>query len=490
MAAARPVTRITRRLATPRADHMWLLRAAVIAAAMTSCAATAQGMPAAEPVARPPFAPNAQEDEWVFLADPARRTEALDRLKHIALNGSGTSYAYVGGQFRIIARVYEDEDFGTRPGIDDTYHRRVMLHGGVVVDDRLRLFAEVKYGGVESAGSPLGPVEAGGPDLHQAFVEGRFGPLREHRVRVGRQELHYGRGLLVSVREGPNIRASHDGGLFRAQFGTWRIDAFVVQPVVSSVGVFDDRREPGALLSGFYVAGQLTDGAAIDVYYFGDRRRGRRYANASGDEMRHTLGARFEWRQPTWSVDAEAAVQVGELTDPVTGIVRPIRAWTLYARLERLFAGASTPVLAVEAGIASGDRVGTDTALNSFRAPQPPGRYFGNTTLLGPTNIAGITPSVSCAIAPRTRLTLQSRLFWRVSSTDGVYSPPGFLLRRGDLSRARFIGGEIGANITHQFDRHSTFSVAANRFQAGNFLRGTPPGRNVNLGEIIMAFRF
>jgi hypothetical protein len=452
--------------------------------------AFAQGVSIAGPPARPPFAPNAQEDDWAYLADADRRTEDLDRIKHIPLGDGGASYAYVGGQFRVIARIYDDENFGARPGTDDTYHRRTMLHGGIVIEDRVRFFAELKHGGVTGEQLPLGSVEEDELDLHQAFVEGRFGANRQHRVRVGRQELHYGRGLLVSVREGPNVRASHDGGLLRVQVGAWRVDAFIVQPVTSRSGAFDDRREPGARLSALYAAGKLDDGAEVDVYYFCDRRLGRQYDNASGNETRHTLGARYGRRFLHWSFDAEAAVQLGELTEPLTGIEESIRAWTVYGRVERKFDGALAPAFALEGGVASGDRRRRDSTLNTFRAPQPPGRYFGNTTPLGPGNLAGFTPSISLGVAPRTRLTLQSRFFWRLSTDDGLYSPPGFLIKRGDLSRERFVGREVGATVAHQIDRHLTVSATVARFGAGKFLRETPPGRSVGLAEAMLAYHF
>jgi len=44
------------------------------------------------------------------------------------------------------------------------------------------------------------------------------------KLRIGRQELNYGSGRLVSVREGPNVRQSFDGFKIRSKFHAWSID--------------------------------------------------------------------------------------------------------------------------------------------------------------------------------------------------------------------------------------------------------------------------
>ncbi|MBC8038615.1 MAG: alginate export family protein, partial [Rhizobiales bacterium] len=165
-------------------------------------------------------------------------------------------------------------------------------------------------------------------------------------------------------------------------------------------------------------------------------------------------------------------------------------AWTAYGRVERSLALAGRLSIALEAGIASGDGDPDDDDLQTFRAPQPPGRYFGNTTPLGPANLAGFTPSASINLAPRTRLTAQGRFFWRASLDDGIYSPPGILIRTGRRSDKRHVGRELGANMVHEFNRHLSLRAMAAHFNAGTFLRETPPGKDVSMGELLLNFRF
>ena len=48
--------------------------------------------------------------------------------------------------------------------------------------------------------------------------------------RAGRQELNYGSGRLVSVRQGPNVRQSFDGFKVMSKIGSWHVDGFAVRP--------------------------------------------------------------------------------------------------------------------------------------------------------------------------------------------------------------------------------------------------------------------
>lgn len=447
-------------------------------------AAKAQDVP--EAPERPEYSINAQEDDSRFLRDPAGRTDPLDGIKYIPIGEIGNSYAYLGGNLRAIARAYDEENWGDRPGFDDVYHRRIMLHGGVVLADRARLFVELKHGGAAGSRFPQPPSEDDDLDLNQGFAELTIG--EGNLVRVGRQELHYGRGLLISVREGPNIRQSHDAVLARLTRGDWRVDLLLAAPVETRPGVFDDRREDGAALWTVYAARKRESGSELDLYYIGDRRNDRVYANARGDEERHSVGVRWSDTPGAWTLGAEAVVQFGKVEGPLGGA---ILAWTLYGSAAyRWESGPGSPLIGVEFGVASGDGDPDDRALGTFRAPQPPGRYFGNANPLGPSNLGGITPSVEFSLTERTTLSAATRLFWRVSDRDGIYNPPGQLLRSGDQSDARFVGVEPTFSLQHQFDRHLSLEVTAAYFFAGRFLRETPPGRDVTLGEVILAYRF
>ena len=56
-------------------------------------------------------------------------------------------------------------------------------------------------------------------DFQTAFLEVGAGDERDWiKLRVGRQELEYGSGRLIDVREVPNVRLSFDGIFFAGDF--------------------------------------------------------------------------------------------------------------------------------------------------------------------------------------------------------------------------------------------------------------------------------
>src|SRR6266542_2901134 len=85
------------------------------------------------------------------------------------------------------------------------------------------------------------PIDEKKLDIEAAFVE--IGASEGDRwvvLQAGRQELNYGSGRLVSVREGPNVRQSFDGAKLKIKFGAWRIDAFAARPDLDKPGFFDN----------------------------------------------------------------------------------------------------------------------------------------------------------------------------------------------------------------------------------------------------------
>ena len=87
------------------------------------------------------------------------------------------------------------------------------------------------------------PTDVDHFDLQQGFADlkASIGQDASLTFRGGRQEMTFGAGRLVDVREGPNVRLSFDGGRVFYESPALRIDAFGAAPVVVERGVFDDR---------------------------------------------------------------------------------------------------------------------------------------------------------------------------------------------------------------------------------------------------------
>jgi hypothetical protein len=85
------------------------------------------------------------------------------------------------------------------------------------------------------------PIDEKKLDFQAGFLEvGTAGSRNWIKVRAGRQEMEYGSGRLIDVREGPNVRLSFDGFKVMAKINSWRIDGFAMRPDLDKPGFFDN----------------------------------------------------------------------------------------------------------------------------------------------------------------------------------------------------------------------------------------------------------
>ena len=133
----------------------------------------------------------------------------------------------VGGEIREALERVANDDWGKQPYTNTFFLERYMLHTDWHMGKHFRAFVQLKSG--------LESFRQGGPaaidekklDLRDGFFRSRQADKKNWVVlRVGRQELNYGSGRLVSVREGPNVtvRVSTDVKI-RSRVGPWHVDA-------------------------------------------------------------------------------------------------------------------------------------------------------------------------------------------------------------------------------------------------------------------------
>jgi len=470
---------------------------------------------------RPGYATLRSDEDWSWLADPTRRTDVLDPLKYVVLPRSDQVFMTFGGDARFSIRDYDNEAFGQGRGGNTAFYVRLNPYASIQFGNRVRLFGALKYGDLAGKRMPLPPAERDRVDLHEAFAEVAFGDLlgldkRDAFVRAGRMELHYGAGRLISIREKPNVRRDFDGGLGRVRLGPTVADAFLVQPTTDSPGSFDNRTDHRQTLWALYTSTVLPARGNLDLFYVGYRRGQSPYdavmstpgsgmAGSTGgamatssvmagpvDETRHTIGARW-WtgadEQPGWLLDVEAGGQVGDATGPRNRRYS-VLAWYAAGRAEYLFGSAPLrPTLGVDFGVNSGDGNQADGHIGTFRAPFPPGRYFGEANPIGPGNIAGLRPLV--AIRPVERLTLQAEanVFWRVSTRDGIYTVADTPLR-GPLGSRSYVGTDITLVATYHVGPHTTLEAKAARFLPGAYLASNKPNLRTTYLELTGSYRF
>lgn len=447
---------------------------------------------AAPAAPRPPLMPFRLDEDWTFLRDPAARISPVDRVKFVPLGAAGTTSLTFGGEVRHRWEYYQDDAWGgiTTNDRNGYHHLRLNLFADVRRTDGWRGFVELKSGLVRGSRTVVKPPDRDDLDLHQAFLERRWpvGPDATVLVRGGRQELNYGGMRIVTFRDGPNVRQSFDAGIARWQRrGSWKVDAFYARPAETDIGRFDDQTNDKQLIYGLYGVTPIPAlaGANLDLYALGFDRDNARFQTGIGNERRYSIGSRFWGRRGALDFNFEALWQWGTFRD------EEIAAWTFASDTGYTLAKAPTsPRLYLKANIISGDRSMTDKTLHAFNALYPRGAYFGDIGQIGPANLINLHPGVAGKFNARWGYHVDTVIYWRESDRDGLYNPAGVLIRVAGASRANFIGTQSDATLSWQPNRYLSIELTYARFWAGDYVRESGPGEDVDYASLLTRFRF
>jgi hypothetical protein len=432
---------------------------------------------------QPPTLTNTRYDEDCSgLADPARRTgHWTERFKYIPLDAEGQAWLSTGIEVRLRSESFDDNLWGGAAAPDDSYlWTRVLPYADLHVG-RARAFVQPIAAYARGVAPSAGPIDQSRVDLLQGFAELSLpvGEGTEVMLRGGRQMLSLGTERLVGTRYGPNVPLAFDGVRADIVHGGAKLSLFTMQPVKPGTGSFDDRSSPTKALWGAYA--RLP---GLDLYYLGYRNRVANFGGIDGRERRHSLGARSHGAAGDWHWNVEGVYQFGHFAE------QRISAWTLGSEVGRRFPDMPlAPHAVVRFNIVSGDGDASDGKLGTFNALFPKGKYFGELSPVGPTNIVSLNPSVSLAVAKDLSFGVAAMAYWRYSRADGVYDIPGNLVRAAGGSRSRFIGKEVEATLSWQATPELELSTSLSAFEAGGFIRDTGPARTIGMLGLEANFR-
>src|SRR5246500_1576573 len=254
--------------------------------------ANAQAVGTAPPVIQDRSYKLLREDEdWSFLRDRSLREDFWDPIKYIPLRRNSPDwYLTFSGQAREVWEQTGNNNWGQQPFWNSFFLERYMLGFDAHYGKRFRTFVEFKSG-LESfrIGGPR-PIDEKKLDFQNAFLDvGTGGEQNWVTLRVGVQELEYGAGRLIDVREGPNVRLSFIGFRILSKVGSWRIDGFAVRPREDNFGFFDDVPNHQVEFWGVYSSRPLSRGISIDAYYLGLNRAQATYQRGQAREARGAL---------------------------------------------------------------------------------------------------------------------------------------------------------------------------------------------------------
>jgi hypothetical protein len=422
------------------------------------------------------------DEDWSDLADAQKRAHHwTGQFKYIPLDDE--AWLSTGVEMRLRNENYRNSLWGGAEAPNDSYvWVRAMpyadLHIGKSDGLRARAFVQPIISYAIGVAPAAGPIDQSRVDMLQGFAEIGVGPVT---LRGGRQMLSLGTERLVGTRYGPNTPLAFDGvrGSVRLGKGA-KLDLFAVDPVQPGLASFDDRTSPTRMLWGAYAT--LP---GLDFYYLGYRNRAARFGGLTGREVRHSIGTRSHGVGGDWHWNVEGVYQFGHYKE------ERISAWTLGTEVGRTFPNLPlSPDTALRFNIVSGDRRQGDGKLGTFNALFPKGKYFGELSPVGPTNIINLNPRISAPLGSGFSTSVAANAYWRFSRQDGVYDIPGNLIRAAGDSRARFIGKEVEATLAWQATPELELSTSLSFFAPGAFIRDTGPAKTIAMTGLEANFRF
>ena len=327
------------------------------------------------------------DENWTFLRDRALRQDLWDPIKYIPLrNRADDWYLTIGGEAREVWEQIGNDNWGQQPYMNGYLNERYMLSFDAHYGKHVRSFIELKSGlNSYRTGGPR-PIDKKKLDFQAGFLElGTSKGANSIALRVGRQELEYGSGRLIDVREGPNVRLSFDGFMVKSKIDSWQIDGFAVRPDLDNPGFFDNAPNHAVGFWGVYATRTLPRKMSLEVYYLGLDRSQATFERGTAQEVRHTLGARISrpvtTERPQLDFDYEGVWQFGTFGSG------NIRAWTVASETGYRFPTVRLkPRFSVKADISSGDNP-TSKTLGTFNPLFPKGNYFGVLATTGPVRL-------------------------------------------------------------------------------------------------------
>jgi hypothetical protein len=426
--------------------------------------------------ARPPLNPFPAEQNWSFLADPAKRTDFFDPAKYIRFDSDPSLSLSLGFEYRIEYEYFDNWMFGAGPQDHNGYvMNRVMPHFDFHAGKDARLFSEFKFDYTNGRnGGPRPGIDEDRGDVHQAFLEigSHVSSPQGISLRSGRQEVVLGTGRLLDNNEGPNVKLSFDGFRAIAEGRRARLDLFAMRPVEDNPGWFNDVPNHAQSVWGTYltVPARIVSHGEADLYYIGLDTKSVTYNRGTGHELRHTIGTRvFRPIGKGLDYNWEPNYQWGSFGN------NSIRAWSVSAESGFTFDRLSFhPRPLLRADVYSGDSHSANQPLGTFNSLFPRGAYFTPkaTPFLGPQNLIDVHPVLQFQLKPNVTGAFAWNWYWRESAHDGIYAfGSGAVIDPADASHARYLGAQGDLEIRWAPMPHTIVAFNFAGFQPGAFFK-------------------
>ncbi len=484
---------------------VWARSVAQLPAASTQPAsAESSATPTSQPARTPPrplpgprYAPLRYNDDFRYLDGPpgTYTPDFFDPIKRIKIGDD--IRVRLGGDTRGRLEAVTHKRYGDEIQTEDTlFLHRYYYHANIEYRQLARFFIEGVNAWQEDVdGTPV-PNGQDRFDLHQMFLDLRvLGEQVPLTLRVGRQELLYGKQRLVGPLGWTNVQRTWDGVKLLWEDKTWNVDGWYARPVVIENKGVDDYDED-IHFYGVYATYKGIPNHGIDLYYLGARNSGR-YTNANwrtgdiDDLTVHTVGSRFFGKMPiglhAWDYDTELAGQWGQASGDT------IQAWMWSADTGYTVSNYPwKPRIGIGFDYASGDDNPFDDIHGTFNQLFPTGHiFFGYLDQVGRQNIWA--QNVNVTVKPHDKVTAQTawHTFWTDKNRDALYNAAGMPVRRSVRGRVGDeIGNELDFTLQWLVDPHLSLLFGYSHMWTSHFISGTGRSEDPDLLYLMYLYQF
>ncbi|WDF65402.1 alginate export family protein [Flavobacterium sp. KACC 22763] len=411
------------------------------------------------------------DENYEFLKDSNRNF--YERLKFIPLNQKKDIYMSIGGEARYEYVDFNNEDWGRfNVGHNNFLLQRYDLHADIHLGKTFRIFAQLRSALEDGRTNGARGIDEDQLNVQNLFLDVNVWQQKDKKItiRAGRQELDYGSGRLISVREGPNARLYFTGGKLMYTSSRVSVDAFAMMADTVYTGVFDNKMSKQLNLWGAYSKIIFPKAGNLDLYYLGFRRDASVFEEGIAPERRHTIGSRLWKYGGGFIYNLEAAYQFGTFGSG------DINAWTGSIDIGYMFENVKfKPTINLRNDYISGDKNQGNGNLQTFNPLYPKGGYFGFSPQVGPVNLIDIHPYATFDLLSNLKMQVDVVLNWRYSTQDGVYRPSGILNLRGSDSDEKYIGTAYLANFTYGINKYISVVSGIQYFKTGAFINDVIP---------------
>ena len=436
------------------------------------------------------------DEDYSYLKDPAAADSPRDAYKFIALDSARDSWITLFGTEKLYFDHNNMNLVSWPAASGNEFEARTTFGADTHLGSHFRFYLE----GIN--GAYLGPASEPGLTtvdfgLYNAFAEimDREAGI-QYGVRLGRQEMWLGNGLIICNRDLANTPASWNGVRGYADWGSGRIDMFDLVPTNYAQQPLQGQLNTGMHLYGVYGSFGLSPirigswllGSSLDPFFLRYTADANSYEDiamrvpgqgplprfAPGADVRDSFGLRYYGGFGPLDFDYTGVLQTGSTAGS------SVLAWMFTTQTDYVWRDLpGKPQIGFRFDGASGGASGLpgDGHVATYQPLYNRAPYYSDGLATSQTNTVDFAPRGSISFDHNTRLDMAWVFYYRQNQGDAIYNGvaagyktfnPYF---RTAFIRGKYIGSMPDATLHWRPSRYQLLTFTVSYFMPGAPLR-------------------